>query len=488
MPMKNKPIPLFHLIMEPLYCLRDAFTRHNCFLWFCTAVLAVLFGYRRYGTIQDDLNTLVIGEEHYHSFLHFFNSDALKLPKLVKLWRLTVKEKCSFYKKNNRCVIVGDSTKSSKEGRRMIGVKRLHSNSATQSKSSSFHGIHAGALVVLVKGIVTPSEIHSFPLEISIMEGLGPIADWENTPKPYAKESVEMQELRRLEEILKDYGDCYYVTDRASMAQGLFSYIEKIRINTKQQVDMITNAKSDCTCYPFPEYCGKGRKPIRGKAFKIYSLFETKKKEFKHSTEYLYGKMEEISYYAEIFLWGREWNGPLLFVLCHSSKGYIVLACTDLSMEPLDEIRLYALRFGTIEEDFKSYKNDLTGMGFRFWSMVHPHLSHFRKATEGHILEEITTSQEQQMLLQLLKREESYMQIVFIAFGILKYIAMHQPVGGYVQKTKVKRTYTKNRVSTLDVQYYLSLYKTELLKKYRKHEVVEHIMERQASRRVHKYL
>ena len=396
--------------------------------------------------------------------------------------------KCSFYTKNDRCVIVGDSTKEPKEGRKMMGVKRLHSNSATQSKSSSFHGIHAGALEVLVKGISTPSEIHSIPLEISIMEGLGPVADWDDSPKPYAKESVEMQELRRLEDIVKDYGDCYYVTDRASMAQGLFSYIRETRHSCNHKVDMITNAKSDCVCYPLPEYCGKGRKPKRGKGFKIFSLFETKKAEFKHSTEYLYGKLEEISYYSSIFLWGKEWNGQLLFVLCKSSKGTIVLACTDLTMSPLDVITLYSLRFGTIEEDFKYLKDGFSGIGFRFWSMVHPHLSHFRKKTEGHILADVTSAKRQKKLLKLLKREESYMQIVLIAFGIAKYIAMNQTIGGAIQMSKPKRTYTSNKVSTSDVQYYLRLHQRGIQKKYKKHEVIHHIMKRQASKKAHEYL
>ena len=46
-------------------------------------------------------------------------------------------EICEFYTVNGRCIVVGDSTKKSKEGRRMMGCKRLHSASDTQSKSSS---------------------------------------------------------------------------------------------------------------------------------------------------------------------------------------------------------------------------------------------------------------------------------------------------------------------------------------------------------------
>ena len=343
--------------------------------------------------------------------------------------------------------------------------------------------------MVLTKGIADPAEVHSIPLEISIMEGLEPIADWENTPKPYAKESVEMQELRRLEDIVLDYGDCYYVTDRASMAQGLFKRIIEMCGICNCKIDIITNARSDCTCYLPPKYKGKGRKPKRGHAFKIFSLFKDKEGEFIRTTEYLYGKEEEIYYYSGVFHWGQEWNGELLFVLCKSSRGHIVLACTDLNMDPLDVIILYSLRFGTIEEDFKWYKGDFAGMGFRFWSTVHPHLSHFRKKAEGHVLSEVCSEIVKKKLIKLLKREEAYMQTAFIAIGIVKTIAMNQPVGGIIQKAKPKRTYTQNKVSSADVQYFLRQNRSEIMKKYKKHEVIKHIRRRQRKERsYHEYL
>ena len=210
---------------------------------------------------------------------------------------------------------------------------------------------------------------------------------------------------------------------------------------------------------------------------------------FKKATVILYGKEEEISYYSGVYRWGKEWNGELLFVLCKSTKGCIALACTDLSMAPLDVIRLYSLRFGTIEEDFKYYKGDFSGMSFRFWSTVHPHLSHFRKKAEGHILSEIKSQKTRKKLLKLLKREETYMQTAFIAFGIVKYIAMNQPIGGIIQKAKSKRRFTQNKVSTTDVQYFLHENQVAMMKKYKSHEVIEHIRRRQRKRKkYHEYL
>ena len=123
--MEPTNIPIFNLIMKPLYCLRGAFSRHRTFLWFCTCVLSMLFGFRRDGTIQEDVNNLNLKKKHYHNMLHLYRSDSFDLPCVVSLWRKTVMEICEFYTVNGRCIVVGDSTKKSKEGRKMMGCNYI---------------------------------------------------------------------------------------------------------------------------------------------------------------------------------------------------------------------------------------------------------------------------------------------------------------------------------------------------------------------------
>ena len=69
---------------------------------------------------------------------------------------------------HGRCVLLGDHTYVSKEGRRMPGVVTLHQESETQSKPCYFRGQCWGALGIVVGSLAAP---FCLPLGLRIHQG-----------------------------------------------------------------------------------------------------------------------------------------------------------------------------------------------------------------------------------------------------------------------------------------------------------------------------
>ena len=334
--------------------LRSAFSRTKTHSWFCIVILSLMLQTRPKGTVQSYLNTLGIAPKYYTNLDDLFRSDAVNLKRLTDLWVNIIENECTAFRFRGRRVFVTDGVKMPKEGRRMPGVKRLHNDSDTQSKPSSFHGVQAAGIVTLMHHPLSKSEVLSMPIELRLMDGLEPVATWKDTSHPYAAEPLEMQSFHRLEHYIKQAGDSYIVADRASMNKELFAECDAIHDRTGANVHMITNAKSNVVAYEQPIYKGRGRKPVRGKKVALTTLFQEKHSEFRRARVYLYGKHQTVHYYSTKLLWGAKTRIPLLFVLCVMEEDgrRIILATNDTNMKPLEVIRLYSLRFGSIEEDF----------------------------------------------------------------------------------------------------------------------------------------
>jgi len=425
------------------------------------------------------------GELSYYSLDRMFHSDAINLSKLRHQWLDVIVSQTKPLKYCARSILVADGVKKPKDGRRMPGVTRLHNNSDTQSKPTSYHGIQGGAIGILVQGpegCANPREVYCVPISMELMYGLDPIASWGKTSHPYADMTLEAQMLLRQEEYIRQLGSCLLIQDRASMNQNLFSDLMKLRTDEENGIDvyMLTNAKGNVTAYRLPgEYGGRGRPRIRGDKVKLSEWFHDRASEFKHGKAWVYGKKEKFKYLSEILLWGGEWNGKLKFILAEMKDGRrIILATDDLEMSPAKAVELYARRF-LCEEGFRSYKGDFHGMDYHFWTKSMEHLSHFRRKDLPHILESAKTSEEQKAILSSIKAAEVYMQGACIAQGIAQLISMNTPVGGEVQLYTKKRTHTHRKVSERDILNYLHGHKDILFTKYAGDQLIKFIREKQ---------
>jgi len=195
-------------------------------MWVGTAILSnlILSQQSNPGGVTDVLRKLNIPPEYYCSVDNMYRSDAIKLQALQDEWINYVCENCQPYTTGGRILLSGDGVMKPKEGRYAPAVVRLHKESGTQSKPSSFHGIHVGALGIMALG--QNHGVYCMPLFMQLMQGLDPVAKWEGSPYVHADMPLELQEIVYMAQAVRIFScSAYYLTDRASMSANAFAKI-----------------------------------------------------------------------------------------------------------------------------------------------------------------------------------------------------------------------------------------------------------------------
>ena len=169
-PAKGRPhLELWNSCWSALQSLRPAFSRHDTFMWFATALVGMMVRSDLLG-LTSLIRALNLRPKLYNSLRRHFHSSAIKLDKLVVLWGRTVLRLFSNpVRFNGRLVLVGDGIKIPKRGKKMPGVKLLHqqSNCSTKPEYIMGHSLQAVALLVYAA-----STCLAVPLTMRIHEGL----------------------------------------------------------------------------------------------------------------------------------------------------------------------------------------------------------------------------------------------------------------------------------------------------------------------------
>ncbi len=151
--------------------LRPAFARETTFLWFALGLVGL--------TVRPDLRgvtsiirALGLKEVFYDRLLDFFHSKAVPVEPLAALWCrliLTILPAALVPKVKNRPVFIGDGIKLAKTGRKMPAVKKLHQESANNTKPEFIYGHSCQALALLVG---CAQSFFALPLTCRIHEGI----------------------------------------------------------------------------------------------------------------------------------------------------------------------------------------------------------------------------------------------------------------------------------------------------------------------------
>ena len=163
----------------------------------------------------------------------------------------------------------------------------------------------------------------------------------------------------------------------------------------------------------------RGRRARYGHKSKLHEWFGYEK-DFTRAPSPVYGEAGvTLRYYTFDLLW-RKLGRLVRFVwVIHPTRGRLVLLCTDLTLEPLQIIRLYGWRF-KIEVSFKQAIHTVGAYAYHIWMQdmkpirrgdgsQHPH-----RQSESY----------RQAVRRKLAAYERHIQLGLIAQGLLQYFAL----------------------------------------------------------------
>jgi len=350
---------MFHYLTTFLLYFRPCFSREATFNWFIIVFAGLMLREDNFG-VTSIIRVLALPPNLYELILNFFHSTALELEKLLRFWWRWMAKSNLAYKYNGAPVLLGDHTKTPKDGRKIPAVATLHQESETSSKPSFFRGHHWGCISMLT-GI--RNMVFSTPLWGQIHQPLN-IKGVEENIEPITTRMVSMA-LHVAHNINRK---CVLVLDAYFSAAPVFKKAYEDRKSIL--LIILTRAKSNVVAYCDPvqrKKKGRGRPVIYGKKIKLFKKFSLWKRRFQKTTATIYGKEEEIHYYCMPLMW-RTLKAKVLFIWAETSRGKMILMSSDLDMDPVKAIELYCYRI-KIETVFSIMKNIFGAMNYHFWSL-----------------------------------------------------------------------------------------------------------------------
>ena len=393
--------------LRALQPLRPACSRTTTFLWL-VVVLAALCLRPDLAGVTSLVRSLGLADASYYCLLHFFHSPALNLDRLTQLWRQTLPHllrRC-LVRVNGRPVVLADGLKRPKEGRKMPGVKSLHQESRCNAKASFImgHSVQAVALLVQAAGVCL-----AVPVAARIHEGIV----WSARDR-----RTLLDKLSALLLGLQWGGPVTVVAD-AYYAAAKFA-----RALLAEGHHLVTRVRSNAVAY-FPLSPLGSRKPRRGRR-RLYGHKTPLRDWFRYRKQFLkapspvYGESDvSLRYLSHDLLW-RPLGQLVRFVwVSHPTRGNLVLLCTDLTLAPLEIIRLYGWRF-KIEVSFKQAIHTVGAYAYHFW------MQDMQPIHRGSGKQYMQRKSElyRQHVRRKLAAYERHIQLGLIAQGLLQYLAL----------------------------------------------------------------
>ena len=136
--------------IEPvLFRFRPCFSRSATFFWFLIIVFGFIVRLDHLGA-SSFVRWLFLTPDCYELMLRFFRASSWVLPNLLSLWASICVDLFPAIEFNGRRLLIGDTTKVSKEAKKMPGVKTLRQESENSGKPKYIRGHHFGFVGLLV--------------------------------------------------------------------------------------------------------------------------------------------------------------------------------------------------------------------------------------------------------------------------------------------------------------------------------------------------
>jgi len=334
--------------------LRCACARTRTFLWMALC-LAGMTARKDLAGVSSIVRALGLQETCYNRLLDLFHSPALDLDKLTRAWSaLVFRLDSSILRVNGRPVLVGDGIKVAKSGRKMPGVKKLHQESESNTKPEYIFGHSCQAITVLIQAL---SSVFALPLACRIHEG---VVFSNRDHRTLLDKMILLIDSLGLKDPFYFVADAYYASGK--IVRGLLA----------QGNHLVTRVKSNSVAYfpatPPPPHRPRrrGRPAKYGKKIKVAALLK-EEDQLQEAPSPVYGeKGVTLRFRVADLLWRPVGILVRFVVVLHPRRGAILLMCTDLTLPPLDIIRIYGLRF-KIEVSFKQSLRVIGAYAYHFW-------------------------------------------------------------------------------------------------------------------------
>ena len=321
---------------------RSLFSHHRTWLKFALVVLGFIASTEMVG-VSSWCRFWLLDVNGYHSLLQFFRSNAWSLSALTHHWAVFVLAQQQVVYTHGRCVLLGDHTYVSREGRRMPGVVTLHQESETQSKPGYFRGQCWGALGIVVGSLAAP---FCLPLGLRIHQGwqhLGYVDEPSTRQETLANRLV----LMALEFAIAHERPGVLVLDAFFSVASVFLIAQSVwSVRLKAPcLTLSIRAQKHYVAYfeAAPPAAGQlGRPPYYGDKVKLMECFDSPHL-FSTVSCRVYGRVEEVSILALNLIW-KPTGGLIRCVFALTRRGPIVLMCSDLHQDPVAALQLYCAR------------------------------------------------------------------------------------------------------------------------------------------------
>ena len=405
--MRNQGRPhrtLWNACWCAILSLRAALSYQATFMWFATIVVGMMVRSELRG-VTSIVRALNLRPDRYNPLRRCFHSTAIKLDQLTALWvQAVLRLFTNPVRVNGRLVLVGDGVKAAKRGRKMPAVKLLHQQSNCSTKPEYIMGHSLQAVALLVNAAAS---VFAVPLAIHIHEGVV----WSNRDK-----RTLLDKMLNLISSLKVPEPCYFVADTYYAAGKVVNGL------LRQGNHLVSRVKSNAVAFlPAEPQNGprkRGRPKLYGRRVRLKSL-AADVKSMDVAVSPVYGERSvKIRYRVRDLMWRPVGRLVRFVAVVHPTRGTIVLMTTDLSLEAMDIIRIYGLRF-KIELTFKQAAHQIGLFAYHFWMMEMLPLRY----RNGNQYLHRATDDYRDRVRRKIHAYHVFMQAGAVAHGLLQYLA-----------------------------------------------------------------